>query len=326
MIVPEYWAEARIQKRFPDRQVTVRRFGWSDDSQEAAQQHANDRVQEAFDRIVNGEPLPRRERRVRYNGVDGLPIREEIVDRLNDCVITRNSYGARCLNTPDVFFADVDQQRPAADSCQFNLFCLFIGLFGTGLAINQTGNIFPTILWLPFIMLGATVAAIPVNRVKRWQFNEPNMLRRIENFVRKHPSWHLRIYRTPNGFRLLAMHQEFDPRSEEVERAFKAFKVDRTYQVMCQKQNCFRARLTAKPWRIGISDRLKPRPGVWPIREERLPGRNVWIREYESSAANFSACRYVTSVGPLMSTTRKTIAVRDYHDDICRANDELELA
>ena len=33
MIVPQYWAEARIKKRINGRLVTVKRFGWSDDSE-----------------------------------------------------------------------------------------------------------------------------------------------------------------------------------------------------------------------------------------------------------------------------------------------------
>jgi hypothetical protein len=31
MIVPAYWAEARLQARFRGRPVVVRRFGWSDE-------------------------------------------------------------------------------------------------------------------------------------------------------------------------------------------------------------------------------------------------------------------------------------------------------
>jgi len=36
-----------------------------------------------------------------------VPIREEIVSRHGDTIITRNSYGARCLNTPNALFADI---------------------------------------------------------------------------------------------------------------------------------------------------------------------------------------------------------------------------
>ena len=44
MIVPTYWAEARVQQRAGDRQVTVRRFGWSDAGQDDAQAMADARA------------------------------------------------------------------------------------------------------------------------------------------------------------------------------------------------------------------------------------------------------------------------------------------
>ena len=111
MIVPEYWAESREQVRHHGRSITVRRYGWSDDSVEAAQRHADQRTREALDAILAGQQVPRRELRSNY-GVVGVPIREQIVSRHGDVVVTRNSYGALCLNTPDVLFADVDLEVP----------------------------------------------------------------------------------------------------------------------------------------------------------------------------------------------------------------------
>jgi len=116
MIVPQFWAEGRIQERVAGKQITVRRYGWSDDSPIAAQAHADQRTQEAFERIARGEQLDRRERKLAYNGAHGVPIREEIVERQGDTVITRNSYGARCLNTPDVLFVDIDFDEPLRGS------------------------------------------------------------------------------------------------------------------------------------------------------------------------------------------------------------------
>lgn len=92
MIVPEYWAEASRNTRHKGRRLVVRRFGWSDDSVAAAQAHADMRVQEALDTLLQGHEVPRRERLTNY-GVDGVPIREQIVERQGDLVITRNSYG-----------------------------------------------------------------------------------------------------------------------------------------------------------------------------------------------------------------------------------------
>jgi hypothetical protein len=58
MIVPQFWAESRLQHREKGRQLTLRRFGWSDESQEAAQTHADERVKAAMERALRGEKLP----------------------------------------------------------------------------------------------------------------------------------------------------------------------------------------------------------------------------------------------------------------------------
>src|SRR5687768_18009586 len=108
MQVPSFWAEARVQHRERGRQVTVRRFGWSDDSVAEAQLHAELRAADALKRILAGEDLPRRDHKVTYGGAEGLPIREEVVARSGSAVLTRNGYGALCLNTPDALFVDVD--------------------------------------------------------------------------------------------------------------------------------------------------------------------------------------------------------------------------
>ena len=108
MIVPQFWAESRLQHREKGRQVTLRRFGWSDTSQADAQSNADVRVRAALDRVLAGAKLPRIEPKIPYNGADGVPIREEIVARHGETIVTRNAHGARCLNTPNVLFSDID--------------------------------------------------------------------------------------------------------------------------------------------------------------------------------------------------------------------------
>ena len=328
MIVPEFWAESRIQKRDSNRQVTVRRFGWSDVSPEEAQRHADDRVRDAFDKIARGEELPRREKKVRYNGADGLPIREEVIRRFGEHVVSRNSYGARCLNTPDVFFADVDFQGAEPDSC-----AVFIGNISFAIVVAiVVGMKFDSVLAGLFVV---PLASVAIHILRNWLRRvsmilrggpEQIALRKFDRFVSNHPDWHLRIYRTPNGFRLLAMHATLDPRSSQVEEAFESLGVDQTYSVMCQKQNCFRARLTAKPWRIGIADHLKPRPGVWPIKKTQAPTRLAWVNRYEDAAANYAACRFVKAIGAIHRVSPQVTPVCEFHDHVCRANEDRELA
>ncbi len=108
MLVPQFWAEAKEVVAHNGRKATIKRFGWSDISQDEALVHANTRVAEAIDLFKTDKKLQRMERKTSYNGADGLPIREEVIKRIDDFVITRNSYGALCLNTPDVLFGDID--------------------------------------------------------------------------------------------------------------------------------------------------------------------------------------------------------------------------
>jgi hypothetical protein len=114
MQIPLYWAEGRAQSRSQGKQVTVRRFGWSNSNQSEAQQHADQRAQVALQAILTGEQINRREVKVAYNGFDGLPIREEILMRDQENIVTRNSYGAHCLNSPNIFFADVDFEKKSS--------------------------------------------------------------------------------------------------------------------------------------------------------------------------------------------------------------------
>lgn len=328
MIVPQFWAESRIQKRVAGRQFTVRRFGWSDLSQQAAEAHAEQRAAEAFDQVLVDPTWPRRELKVKYNGAEGLPIREEIVDRLGNNVVTRNSYGARCLNTPDVFFADLD-----FDHIYFNPTFRFIFSLLTSLALAMAAKFyFQT--WtsgLLTLLMAPLILEVLINLLEQLMIflsGDPavRLLSKVERFVRVRPEWHLRVYRTPNGLRLLAMHATFDPTSPEVQATFRHLGVDPVYSIMCLRQNCFRARLTAKPWRVGIQEHLGPRPGVWPIVPARLGERKRWVEHYEKQAQPFAACRFVKAVGAIQRSVPAANSVQAYHDQACRATQSLPLA
>ena len=326
MIVPEYWAEAREQVRHNGRRITVRRHGWSDEGPEAAQRHAQQRTREALQAILAGQRLPRRERRSNY-GVIGVPIREQVVARHGEVVVTRNSYGALCLNTPDVLFADVDlEEKPSGCVLPIGVMAVLAAAgFVAGLLLWH---------WVAGIAL-AMVAMFAANKLalqrKTAAFAgeggaEARSLARIEAFAAAHPDWHLRLYRTPAGMRLLAMHRAFDPHEDEAARFFAALQADHLYGVMCKVQHCFRARLTAKPWRIGIDRRIRPPVAAWSAEQAMLPERLAWIARYEQAADGYAACRYLRSFGDTTKVDPKAEQVRALHDELARAASELPLA
>jgi hypothetical protein len=301
MIVPDYWAEARRQHKTASRQITVRRFGWSLISEDEAFVMAEDRASEALRGLLSGKRLPRKERKVAYNGAAGVPIREEVLARHGEEVITRNAYGARCLNSPRALFADID----FASTTNFKLVLLVFVLLEVAFLVGAGYESWGLCLGLTFI---AFAAAYPLTNFLRRasvdvQGGVAQMARkRIAAFVTKHPLWSLRLYRTPAGYRVLATHKPFEVKgdesqADEVRKFFKAIHADPVYVRMCFNQRCFRARLTAKPWRIGIPDHMRPRPGVWPINPDRMAEREAWISEYESRAAHYAACEYLETIG-----------------------------
>jgi hypothetical protein len=269
MIVPLFWAEGRARDRSSGRQVTVRRWGWSDLSQADAQRHADDRARADLERLLAGEQVRRREFRVAYNGADGVPIREEIVSRHGETLVTRNGYGALCINTPDVLFADID---------------------------------FPE-----SIPKGAETAARG----------------RVARFIAAHPDWNARVYLTPKGLRVLVLHQLFLPDSAQVSEFFQTLGTDPIYIRMCMKQFCFRARVSPKPWRVGIDKHFSP--AVWPVNDDRKAGRDRWIAAYTRASVGHASCRYLETLGS-GAVDPDADAVRVLHDDLSRALTALPLA
>lgn len=295
----------------------MRRFGWSDESIESAQVMAEARAEEALREAIAGGKVPRRELKVAYNGALGAPIREEVLARDGDCVITRNSYGARCLNTPDALFADVDFPTGPSAKLQLVLFLLLAPL--AILSGWKFGGIAFGLGIMLAMFLGWLLARLVFHRQTRHPDHAHRVARQqLGKFLEAHPEWNVRVYRTPAGLRLLATHAPLPPEDSVVAEFFRAAGTDKLYVRMCRNQHCFRARLSAKPWRIGIESHMKPRPGVWPVRQERLAERAQWVSAYEARAASYAACSFLESLGS-GQVHPKLSKVIELHDNEARA-------
>lgn len=328
MIVPQFWAEARVQspRRKNETQVTVRRLGWSDSSPEEAQSMAQRRAEEALERIRQGDSLvARAEPKVAYNGAEGVPIREEILGKRGDIIITRNAYGAHCLNTPDVLIADIDDELNIGTRPLLVMAAALCILATTTVTVTgRTWLIFPFVL---VVLLGAypAVKGLRLLRDKAKGGARKAAIARIESFVAKHPDWRVRLYETPAGLRAMALHRCFAPNEGEVTEFFSAIGADPVYAAMCRRQQCFRARLTAKPWRIGVETHMKPRPGTWPIKPEQRAKRQAWVAAYEAKAKAFAACAFIKEVGN-GTLADKARQVMELHDTLSQATSGRSLA
>lgn len=335
MEIPRYWAEASA-RHGPEHQepCTLTRFGWSAVSQEEAEAHARSRADEALRNFIAGDhELARRERRVAYSGADGLPIREEIVaEPLPNAVITRNSYGALCLNTSNVLFADMDQVDPSLGA---GLAGCLGALAGGALAywVGRDQGLVGSQLAV-ITLAGVLLAAFLVPRARRLWLRirgsiegSPSRaaLRRVERWCEQRRDWNVRVYETPAGLRLLAMHGVFDPRGEAARTFLQHVRCDPIFLRMCHVQACFRARVSPKPWRAGMSRHFHP-GGTWPVTDaSKLERRRAWVAEYEAAARRFASCKFLMRIGQ-GHVHPEAEAVRAIHDNLCDAQSAKPLA
>ena len=330
MQIPEHWAEARVVGKVKGKPRVVRRFGWSDVSAEAAQQLAEARAGQALAELQAGRPVAPREAKLPY-GDAGLPIREQVLARRGDLVITRNSYGAHCLNEPDVLFADLDLEPrlPFVVERAFDAVAWALGLGGLALAawlfwhdtkLGCFGIAAGLFLPVLVVMARATLRRRP-GVVAR---SRNALLERVRRVAGDVPGGRFVVYETPAGLRVLALHATFDPRSPATHSLFEAFGADPAYVQMCELQACFRARVSGKPWRMGVRH-IRPRPGVWPVHPDRLATREHWIAEYEAIAARHAACRFREEIGTGRVHAR-CAEVQRVHDELSRARSGLPIA
>ena len=215
---------------------------------------------------------------------DGRPIREEVLHEISPRnIVTRNRYGAEVLNSTQLVFIDIDGMLPAGKG----IFGQLVGLFTTS---PPPGS-------------------------------PEDALARVARMAAKagYDRAHIRVYKTKAGFRLMMLDRDIEGKhSAELMAAFHA---DSTYAKLCRIQNCYRARLTPKPFRLHI----RKCRFSYPETDETVLAKQIqWLEEYNARMKNFATCHYLGSI----NATYKTMAddtIR-YHDERTRAMTDLPLA
>ena len=160
----------------------------------------------------------------------------------------------------------------------------------------------------------------PLPRVPPHQLE--TALAKIETWTRQHSEWGWRIYRTRAGLRLLATQGLLAANSATARDVFAALGTDPLYQKLCQTQNCFRARLTPKPWRCGYS----AKPPRWPWRDERAKAKfEKWEARCQEKSATWATCAFLRSIGNRDVHPEVQVLLK-IHDDTTRAGSKLPLA
>ncbi len=282
MKIPKYWAKSTAKVRGDRGEFDLTFWRWSDTSQADASQAADARAREMAARFTSFRDLDR------YGYAD-RPLREEIIESIKgsdgreSAVVTRNSYGALILNAARVMFIDIDfDTKPKPGGLS--------GLF----------------------RLGGKAPLSP----------EADHLARIEDWARRHPQWSMRVYRTFGGLRGLITNELFEPTDPGSTDVLKSLNSDPLYVRLCRAQECFRARLTPKPWRCGIPN--PPSRYPWPTTEAEMAQRQ-WERAYEYAGNRYTTCKLVKQFGSA-SMPSDVARVVEIHDRYARRGDHFDLA
>lgn len=122
------------------------------------------------------------------------------------------------------------------------------------------------------------------------------------------------------------MHKTLPPEEAALRELSQRLKVDPKYTRMTQLQRCFRARLTPKPWRMGLPRLRRGAGSAWPVRDPQAQAkRSAWIARYDAKRPAFAACRFLAEFG--QGATDPTVAIiRAVHDEWCGARSSRPLA
>ena len=139
----------------------------------------------------------------------------------------------------------------------------------------------------------------------------------VDQFIAANPSWGMRLYRTFAGLRAIVTHDVMDPQHTATLDVLKQLGSDPLYIKLCKAQECFRARLTPKPWRCGCI----PNPLRHPITDAKLLAwYERWKEDYESRQAQFATCRLLGPLGnPFVHP--EVLQIVELHDFATRAEE-----
>lgn len=151
---------------------------------------------------------------------------------------------------------------------------------------------------------------------------ERRVLDRVRRALESVSGASFRVYRTAAGFRVLGTDRLYEPGAEAVVELMRAAGTDPEFMTLCRVQQCFRARLTPKPWRI---DHPKP-PTSFPFASGADEARmRRWRETYDAARERHAVCRFVEEVGP-RRVHADMARVLELHDRATRAGDDLPLA
>jgi len=288
MKIRKFWSKGTAEGASPHGKPVAFSCWRSSDTSET---DAHESTLAAARRILDAFQAGRKPDRYAYGCV---PLREEVMNTVCDAegnviaVVTRNLYGSLVLNAERVMFVDIDFPSMSAGEATRHFFARLFG------------------------------------RVKRPPESEHEEKARagVEQFVTANPGWNIRLYRTGAGLRGIVTHDLFDPKSGTTLDILRRLGSDPLYIRLCKAQECFRARLTPKPWRCGH----RANTVRYPVENaEAADEFERWQAHYEARHRRYATCRFVGEIGSGQAHLEAQRVV-ELHDFVTRCSESLALA
>lgn len=252
--------------------------GWSESSQAEADQNAQDRLHRILTWLRSKDDVGDLDR---YHYVIDDNICEPVIDVIQDeshqelAVISRNAYGSLVLNANRVMIIDIDIEST---------------VYSPGFLAKLFG-------------------AKPTTAQEIFQREMEN----LHTWQQQHQQISFRVYRTAAGLRAIVTSREYPQIDVEVIEILNQLHSDPLYRHLCISQKCFRARLSPKPWRIG----LKPPVQRFPFESSAAEAEfDNWYRDYASACKQWSVCEYLQTIGEEAAIPCAQQIV-ELHDSLC---------
>jgi len=212
------------------------------------------------------------------------PLPEPILRAFPAAVVTRNAYGALVLNTDKLMFIDIDRNTQPCHATE-SVISSLMTLFGK---------------------------AAP---------SQPKAVDDIQRIAERN-GLSLRVYKTAAGYRAMITDASHDAASSQTEALLREFGSYPLYVRLCRSQDCFRARLSPKPWRCDV--RLPPVSFPFTSSQDEARFRE-WEASYNAAAGQYATCRYIAAFGPGRVAAEFADLIQ-YHDQETRSATQLPLA
>ncbi|MBM6404511.1 hypothetical protein JQN72_09685 [Phycicoccus sp. CSK15P-2] len=347
MEVPQHWV--RVDGHSPHlgrRGGRVSVWGWSSESDAGAEEVGRRRLAETLERIEREGGLP-----PGHGYYPRTPLREPLLEEVAGAdgrrlgVVTRNRMGCEVLCTDVLFVADVDVPE-LADEPRPERGAERRSSGGVGRFIRRVvlGRPDPTPMAPgaqdasgldapaePVSSVAAGYAAYPSlpgegARVTATGPSTPSVAESLAcepawEFARLHPDLGVRVYRTAAGLRVLVTGADAGPASDTARALLTELRSDPLYVELCSTHDSYRARLTPKPFRVGV-----PALGVrWPCPDDAAErGWLRWVDRYDEASAGASVCRLLSASGPVPSADEQALV--ELHDERTGVGSRLPLA